>query len=195
VVDVTNSRSLQNDAVLDFFVTAGRNILSAEAAAGVAHHIALSVVGTDRLLASGYFRAKMAQEKLIETSPVPFTILRSTQFFEFVRSIADAATDGATVRLPPVLVQPVALDDVAHALADLAVADPVNGMVELAGPEAMRLDDLVRRLLAASGDARTVTTDIDALYSGAQLDERSLMPGPGSRIATTRFEDWLGGAP
>src|SRR5467141_1072364 len=144
VVDVANAPSWEDKAVLEFFETSGRNLLAAEAAAGVGHHVALSVVGTDRLLASGYFRAKMAQENLIKSSPVPYTIVRATQFFEFVRGIAQSATDGQTVRLSPALVQPIVSDDVAAALADIAVEEPVNGTVELAGPEPIRLDALVR---------------------------------------------------
>jgi uncharacterized protein YbjT (DUF2867 family) len=157
----------------------------------VGHHIALSVVGTDRLLASGYFRAKMAQENLIKASRIPYTILRSTQFFEFVSSIAQSATDGQTVRLSPALVQPVVSDDVAAALADIAVEKPLNGTVELAGPEPIRLDELVRRFLSANGDARKVTTDVHALYFGTELNDQSLTPGDNPSIGPTRFEDWL----
>jgi uncharacterized protein YbjT (DUF2867 family) len=156
VVDVANSPSFEDAAVLKFFETSGRNLLAAEAAAGVGHHVALSVVGTDRLPESGYFRAKMAQENLIKASTVPFTILRSTQFFEFMSGIAQSATDGQTVRLSPALMQPVASDDVAAALADVAVGAPVNGTVELAGPEQFRLDELARRVLSANQDARQV---------------------------------------
>src|SRR5256886_3029703 len=169
VVDVANSPSFEDKAVLECFETAGRNLLAAEAAAGVGHHVALSVVGTDRLLASGYFRAKMAQENLIKASRIPYTILRSTQFFEFVSGIAQSATDGQTVRLSPALVEPVVSDDVAAALADIAVEKPLNGTVELAGPEPIRLDELVRRFLSANGDARKVTTDVHALYFGTEL--------------------------
>jgi uncharacterized protein YbjT (DUF2867 family) len=188
---VANSPSFEDKAVLEFFETAGRNLLAAEAAAGVEHHIALSVVGADRLLASGYFRAKMAQEKLIKASGIPYTILRSTQFFDFVSGIAQSATDGQTVRLAPALVQPVASDDVAAALADVAVEEPLNGMVELAGPERIRLDELVRRFLSATQDARKVTTDVDARYFGVELNDQSLTPGDNPRIGPTRFEDWL----
>jgi uncharacterized protein YbjT (DUF2867 family) len=191
VIDVANSPSFEDKAVLEFFETAGRNLLAAEAAAGVGHHIALSVVGTDRLLASGYFRAKMAQENLIKSSKIPYTILRSTQFFEFVSSIAQSATDGQTVRLSPALVQPIVSDDVAAALADIAVEEPVNGTVELAGPEPIRLDELVRRFLSANRDAREVTTDVHALYFGTELNDQSLTPGENPRIGPTRFEDWL----
>lgn len=191
VVDVANSPSFEDKAVLEFFETSGRNLLAAEAAAGVGHHVALSVVGTNRLLASGYFRAKMAQENLIKASKIPYTILRSTQFFEFVSSIARSATEGQTVRLSPALVQPVLSDDVAAALADIAVEEPLNGTIELAGPEPIRLDELVRRFLKASRDARKVTTDVHALYFGTELNDQSLTPGDNPRIGPTRFEDWL----
>src|SRR5262249_32391939 len=154
VVDVANAPSWEDKAVLDFFETSGRNLLAAEAAAGVKHHVALSVVGTERLLASGYFRAKMAQEKLIKASPIPYTIVRATQFFEFVGGIAQFATEGAVVRLPSVLMQPIVSDDVAAALADVAVGEPVNGMIEIAGPEQIRQDEFVRRYLGATGDSR-----------------------------------------
>src|SRR5436309_9716339 len=164
VVDVANAPSWEDKAVLAFFETSGRNLLAAETAAGVGHHVALSVVGTDRLLASGYFRAKMAQENLIKASPVPYTIVRATQFFEFVGSIAQSATEGQTVRLSPALMQPIVSDDVAAALADIAVGEPLNGTIELAGPEPIRLDELVRRFLTATRDKRVVTTDAHALY-------------------------------
>ena len=182
---------LDDAAVLDFFQTSSRNILAAETAAGVSHHVALSVVGTDRLQDSGYFRAKLAQEEAIKAASVPYTILRATQFFEFLGRIADSSTDGDTVRLPPVLIQPEAADDVAAALADIAVSPPVNGMVELAGPEAFRFDELTRRVLSAKNDPRRVTSDAHARYFGAQLDDRSLTPGDDARIAPTRFEGWL----
>jgi uncharacterized protein YbjT (DUF2867 family) len=191
VVDVANSPSFEDKAVLEFFETAGRNLLAAEAAAGVGHHVALSVVGTDRLPASGYLRAKMAQENLIRASGIPFTIVRATQFFEFVGSIAQSATDGTTVRLPPALMQPIAADDVAAALADIALGEPINGMVEVAGPEPIRQDELVRRFLSATGDARKVITDVHARYYGTELNDQSLMPGDNPRIGPTRFEDWL----
>ncbi|MBI4380302.1 MAG: SDR family oxidoreductase [candidate division NC10 bacterium] len=191
VVDVANSPSFEDKAVLEFFETAGRNLLTAEAAAGVGHHVALSVVGTDRLLASGYFRAKMAQENLIKASPIPYTIVRATQFFEFVGAIAQSATDGQTVRLPPALMQPIVSDDVAAALADVAVEEPLNGTVELAGPEPIRMDELVRRFLSANRDARKVTTDVHARYFGTAVNDQSLTPGDNPRIGKTRFEDWL----
>src|SRR5258707_7026889 len=159
----------------------------AEGAAGVGHHVALSVVGTDRLLASGYFRAKMAQENLIKASKIPYTIVRATQFFEFVSAIAQSATDGQTVRLPPALMQPIVSDDVAAALADVAVEEPLNGTVQLAGPEPIRMDELVRRFLSAKRDARKVTTDPHALYFGTVLNDQSLTPGENPRIGPTRF--------
>ena len=190
-VDVTNSPSWEDKAVMDFFVTSTRNQLAAEAAAGVGHHVALSVVGTDRLLASGYFRAKMAQEELIKTSGIPYTILRATQFFEFVSGIAQSATDGQTVRLPSALMQPIFSDDVAAALADIALGAPVNGMVEVAGPEQMRLDEIVRRYLSANKDPRQVITDVHARYYGLEVNDRSLTPGENPRIGQTHFDDWL----
>src|SRR5437016_764033 len=191
VVDVANAPSWEDNAVLAFFETSGRNLLAAEAAAGVGHHIALSVVGTDRLLASGYFRAKMAQEKLIKASPIPYTIVRATPFFEFVGGIAQAATEGQTVRLPPVLMQPIASDDVAAVMADVALAEPLNGTFDLAGPEPIRQDDLVRQFLHATRDPRTVVTDPKALYYGLTVDDRSLTPGARPRLGSTRFADWL----
>ena len=168
-----------------------RNLLAAEAAAGVGHHVALSVVGTDRLLASGYFRAKMAQEKLIKASPIPYTIVRATQFFEFVGGIAQSATEGQTVRLPPVLMQPIVSDDVATVMADAALAEPLNGTVDLAGPEPIRQDDLVRQFLNATRDARTVITDCKAPYYGIAVNDQSLTPGDNPRLGPTRFADWL----
>jgi uncharacterized protein YbjT (DUF2867 family) len=191
VVDVANSPSFEDAAVLDFFETSTRNLLDAEAAAGVGHHVALSIVGTDGLPESGYMRAKVAQEKLIEGSAIPFSIVHATQFFEFVGRIADGATDGDTVRLPPVLFQPIAADDVAAAVAKVAVGEPVNGNIEVAGPEQFRFDELVRRALAARDDPRQVVADPEARYFGAKLSERSLVPGEGARLAETRFEDWL----
>lgn len=191
VVDVANAPSWEDDAVLAFFETSGRNLLAAEVAAGIGHHVALSVVGTDRLLANGYFRAKMAQEKLIKASPIPYTIVRATQFFEFVGGIAQSATEGQTVRLPPGLMQPIASDDVASVMADVALAEPLNGMVELAGPEPIRQDDLVRQFLNATGDARKVITDPKALYFGMEVNDQSLTPGARPRLGATRFADWL----
>ncbi len=191
VVDVTNAPSWEDSAVMAFFETSGRNLLAAEGTAGVGHHVALSVVGTDRLLASGYFSAKMAQEKLIKASPIPYTIVRATQFFEFVGGIAQLATEGQTVRVPPVLMQPIAADDIAAVLADAALAEPLNGTFEVAGPEPIRQDDLVRRFLNATGDARTVITDPKALYYGLTVNDQSLIPGDNPRLGTIRFEDWL----
>ena len=194
VVDVSNAPNWDDAAVMDFFRTAARNILAAEAAAGVGHHVALSVVGTDRLQASGYFRAKLAQEEAVKAAPVPSTILRATQFFEFIGGIADASTRDGTVVLPPVLFQPEAAADVAATLADIAEKPPVDGTVELGGPERFKLDELVRRFLREKGDPRHVVTDAQAPYSGIQVDERALIPGDNARIGTTRFADWLGPA-
>ena len=191
VVDVTNSPSWEDKAVLEFFETSTRNLLAAEAAAGVGHHVALSVVGTDRLLQSGYFRAKMAQEDLIKASKVPYTIVRATQFFEFVNGIAQSATDGQTVRLSPAFVQPIVSDDVAAALAEVTLGAPVQGTIEIAGPERLRLDELVGRFLVATQDPREVVTDVHARYFGIELNDQSLTPGDNPRIAPTRFEEWL----
>jgi len=191
VVDVANSPSFEDKAALEFFETSGHNLLAAELTAGVAHHVALSVVGTDRLLESGYFRAKMVQEKLIKASGIPYTIVHSTQFFEFLGGIAQSGTDGQTVHLSPALVQPIASDDVAAALADVALGAPVNGIVEVAGPERARLSELVQRLLNAKHDARKVVADAQARYFGAELNDRSLIPGDNPRIAPTGFEEWL----
>jgi uncharacterized protein YbjT (DUF2867 family) len=193
VVDVANAPLWDDKAVLEFFETAGRNLLGAEKAAGVRHHVALSIVGADRLPASGYLRAKVAQENLIKASGVPFTIVRSTQFFEFVKGIAQSATEGQTVRLSPGMMQPIAADDVAAALTDVAVAEPVRGTVEIAGPEPIRMDEFVRRYLSATQDPRKVTTDVHARYFGAELTDQSLVPAPGdnSRLGPTRFDEWL----
>ena len=191
VVDVANAPSWEDKAVLEFFEKSGRNLLAAEAAAGVGHHVALSVVGTERLLASGYFRAKMAQENLIKASPIPYTIVRATQFFEFVNGIAQSATEGQSVRLPGTLFQPMASKDVAAFVAEAAVAKPVNGMIEVAGPEPIGLDEAVRKYLSATRDARTVTTDPRALYYGIEVNDQSLTPGNHPRLGPTRFEDWL----
>lgn len=191
VVDVSNSPVFEDEAVLEFFETSTRNLLEAEAAAGVAHHVALSVVGTDRLPGSGYFRAKVAQEELIAGSSSPYSIVHATQFFEFVQGIAQAATDGDTVRLPPVLIQPIAADDVAAAVGRVAVGTPLNGTVEVAGPEQFRLDELIRRDLSARHDPRQVIADPHARYFGAELAERTLVPGDGALLAETRFDDWF----
>jgi uncharacterized protein YbjT (DUF2867 family) len=191
VVDVANAPAWEDKAVLEFFEKSGRNLLAAEKAAGVGHHVALSVVGTERLLASGYFRAKMAQENLIKASPIPYTIVRATQFFEFVSGIAQSATEGQTVRLSPALFQPMASDDVAAFVAEVAVAQPLNGTIEVAGPEPIGIDEAVRKYLSANRDARTVTTDANAKYFGVAVDDQSLTPGDHPRLGPTRFEDWL----
>ena len=191
VVDVSNSPSLEGAAALKFFETSTRNLLAAEAEAGVRHHVALSVVGTERLSASGYFRAKIAQERLIQGSSVPYSIVHATQFFEFVKGIADAATEGTTVRLAPVLIQPMAADDVASAVARICVGRPANGIVEVAGPQQVRLDELIRQSLGARHDPREVIADPHALYFGAELHERTLVPAGEARLAETRFDDWL----
>jgi uncharacterized protein YbjT (DUF2867 family) len=191
VVDVSNAPAWDDIAVMDFFQSSARNISSAESAAGVSHHVALSVVGTDRLQGSGYFRAKLAQEEAVKSGPVPYTILRATQFFEFLGRIADSSSDGGAVRLPPVLIQPEAADDVAAALAEVALSTPVNGIVELAGPESFRLDEVVARVLSAKNDPRRVIPDVHARYFGVELDDGSLAPGDNARIAPTRLEDWL----
>jgi len=191
VVDVANAPSWEDKAVLEFFETSGRNLVAAEVIAGVGHHVALSVVGTDRLLASGYFRAKMAQENLIKTSPIPYTIVRATQFFEFVAGIAQSATEGQAVQLPPVLMQPIAADDVAAVMAETALVRPSNGTFDLAGPETIRQDDLVRQFLAATGDTRSVVTNPKALYFGLTVNDQSLTPGDNPRLGSTRFADWL----
>jgi uncharacterized protein YbjT (DUF2867 family) len=191
VVDVANAPVWDDAAVLDFFQTSARNLLAAEAVAGVKHHVVLSVVGADRLPESGYLRAKLAQEEAVETGPVPYTILRATQFFEFIGRIADSSVDGGTVHLAPVFVQPESADDVAAALADVALSGPVNSIVELAGPEQFRLDELAERVLRANNDSRPVTADAHARYFGAELAEHSLTPGGNAVIAPTRFEDWL----
>jgi uncharacterized protein YbjT (DUF2867 family) len=190
VVDVSNSPSFEDAAVLHFFQTSTANLLKTEAAAGVRHHVALSVVGTDRLYESGYMRAKIAQERLIEGSSIPYSIVHATQFFEFIKSIADAATQGDTVRLAPVLIQPMAAEDVATAVAGVAVGAPLNGILEVAGPEQFRLDEIVRRYLTARDDPRSVIADPHARYFGAELGERTLVPD-NATIGETRFENWL----
>jgi uncharacterized protein YbjT (DUF2867 family) len=185
VVDVSNAPDWDDDAVMRFFQTSSRNLLAAEAAAGVGHHVALSVVGTDRLQESGYFRAKLAQEELIEGSPVPYTIVHATQFFEFMNGIADEATDGNTVRLPPALIQPMAADDVASALARVAVGPPLNRIVEIAGPDQFPLDELIRGVLASRHDPRAVIADPNARYYGIAPSERTLLPGDDARLGAT----------
>ncbi|WP_369275003.1 SDR family oxidoreductase [Streptomyces sp. R11] len=191
VVDVSNSPSWEDDAVMNFFRTSTTNLLNAEAEAGVRHHVALSVVGTDRLQESGYFRAKQAQEELIKASGMPYSLVHATQFFEFIKGIADISTEGDTVRLAPAKFQPMYSDDVAAAVGRTAVGDPVNGTVEIAGPDVFRLDELIRETLSAQNDPRTVVTDPHAPYSGAELEETTLLPGPDAHIAGTRLSDWL----
>jgi uncharacterized protein YbjT (DUF2867 family) len=191
VVDVSNAPQWDDDAVLDFFRTSTSNVLVAEAAAGVKHHVIASVVGADRLPDSGYLRAKVAQEDLIKAGPIPYTILRASQFFEFIGRIADSSSDTDGIHLSPAFVQPEAADDVAATLAELAVSEPLNGTVELGGPEQFGLDELARRFLAAKHDERLVETDPSAPYFGAVLEAHSLTPGPDARIAPTRFDDWL----
>jgi uncharacterized protein YbjT (DUF2867 family) len=191
VVDVSNAPSWEDAAVLNFFETSTRNLLTHEAAAGVGHHIALSVVGTDQLSESGYFRAKIAQEKLIKESSIPYTVIHATQFFEFIKGIADISIVDGKVHVPPVLFQPMAADDVATAVGKIAVGQPVNGIVEIGGPEKFRLDELVRRRLASLKDPREVVADSSALYSGAKVSEKTLVPGNNARLGETRFETWL----
>ena len=191
VVDVSNSPSWEDDAVMSFFRTSTSNLIAAETAAGVKHHIALSVVGTERLLESGYFRAKLAQEDLIKSSPIPYTIVRATQFFEFVKGIADLSTQGAEIRLPGALIQPIAADDVAAAVAKVAMATPLQAIVEVGGPEQFPLHELIRQYLAAHHDPRTVIADPNARYYGVELSERSLVPEADAQRAATRFQDWL----
>lgn len=191
VVDVANSPSFEDEAAMDFFQAAGRNLTATEVAAGVGHHVALSVVGTDRLQDSGYFRAKLAQERLIKSSPIPYTLIHATQFFEFVRSIAQFSTDGETVRLPPVLFQPMAAEDVASAVAEAALAGPVNGTIEIAGPNMFTLDEPVRKVLEYDKDPRKVIVDPQAPYFGVQVSEKTLVPGAGARLGSIRFDWWL----
>ena len=191
VVDVSNSPSFEYGAALEFFQTSTRNLQAEEKAAGVGHHVALSVVGTDRLAESGYFRAKIAQEALIKASSIPYSIVHATQFFEFIKNIADAATDGNIVRLAPVLFQPMASDDVATAVGQIGVGAPVNGVIEVGGPEQFRFDGLIRRFLGARNDPREVVADPEALYFGAVLSERTLVPEGDAMLGETRFADWL----
>jgi len=191
VVDVANSPSFEDKAVLEFFEASTKNLLAAEAAAGVKHHVALSVVGTERLLDSGYFRAKIVQEELIQASPIPYTILRATQFFEFVSSIVYGSAVGDTLPLTSALVQPLAADDVAAALTDVALEDPVNGIIELGGPDSIPLDELARKFLKANNDNRQVTTDVSARYFGAAINDQSLRPDEGARLGAIHFDEWL----
>ena len=199
VVDVANSPSFEDKPALEFFETSGRNLLAAEKVAGVKHLVALSVVGTDRLLGSGpgslsgYFRAKQAQENLIKASGIPFTIVHATQFFEFAKGIAQSGADGSNIRLSPVLMQPMAADDVAAAVTDAALAEPINGVVEVAGPDQIRQDEFVRQFLSATGDTRKVITDDRSLYFGIAVNVQSLVPGKNPRLGSTHFRDWLKG--
>jgi len=191
VIDLANSPSFEDKAVLDFFQASGRNLLAAEAAAGVRHHVALSIVGTDRTPDNGYFRAKVAQEKLIEASGIPYTIIRSTQFLEFLKGIADEGTHGSKVAISPGLFQPIAADDVAAAVADVALAAPRNGIVEIAGPERAPFNEIVARYLKAVGDPREVVRDPEARYFGGRVEERSLVPLGEARLGRIGFDDWL----
>lgn len=191
VVDVSNSPSFDAAAVLKFFQTSTTNLLAAEERAGVKHHVALSIVGSDRLPDSGYMRAKVAQEKLIKSSPVPYTILHSTQFFEFINRIAEASPDGKSLRVSTALFQPIVSDDVVATLAELTLGSPVNGVVEVGGPERFRMDELVERVLRAKGDTREIVRDIHVPYFGAELNDESLVTGPGARSGSKRFETWL----
>jgi len=194
VVDVSNAPSWEDTAVLNFFETSTRNLLSQEATAQVGHHVALSVVGTERMLENGYFRAKIAQEKLIKASSVPYSIVRATQFFEFIKGIADFSTDGNTVRLPPALIQPMAAEDVANAVCRVALGSPLNGIVEIGGPEQFRLYELIGRTLAARKDPRKVVADPQGRYYGISINENTLIPGGDARLGETRLRDWLSSA-
>ena len=191
VVDVANAPSWEDKTVMEFFQTATRKLLAAEATAYVKYHVALSIVGADRLDSSGYLRAKVAQEKLIRDSGIPFTIVRSAQFFEFAKGIVESATERQTVRLSPALMQPIAADDVATALTGFALSEPLNGTIEIAGPEPIRMDEFAKRFLRATRDPRTVTTDAHALYFGTELNDQSLVPGKNARLAPTNFDEWL----
>jgi uncharacterized protein YbjT (DUF2867 family) len=197
VIDVANSPSFEDKPAMDFFEKSGRNLLAAEKAASVKHHVALSVVGTDHLTGSGvgslsgYFRAKMAQEDLIKASGIPFTIVHATQFFEFAKGIAQSGGGGSTIRLSSVLMQPIAAEEVSAAVADMALGQPVNGMIEVAGPDQIRQDELVRQFLTATGDTREVITDASAGYFGIAVNDESLVPGDGARLGKTHYKDWL----
>jgi uncharacterized protein YbjT (DUF2867 family) len=191
VVDVANAPVWEDAAVLEFFETSTRNLLAAEAAAHGGHHVALSVVGTERMLVSGYFRAKLAQEILIKNSQIPYSIIRATQFFEFVKGIAQSASTDKTVTLPPALMQPIAADDVAAAVVDIALGKPLNGTIDLAGPDPIRQDDLVRQFITATGDSRQVVTDANARYFGISVDDQILTPGKNPRLGSIHFKDWL----
>jgi uncharacterized protein YbjT (DUF2867 family) len=191
VVDLSNSPSFEERAATDFFQTSGRNLAAAELDAGVRHHVALSVVGTDRLQQSGYFRAKLAQETLIKSSPVPYTLIHATQFFEFIRTIADISTDRGVVRLPPVQFQPMAAEDVASAVTEVALGEPLNGLIEIGGPEIFTLHEAVRKVLEFDRDQRSVVADGNALYYGAEVSERTLVPDLGARLGSTRLDWWI----
>lgn len=191
VIDVSNSPSFEERAATDFFQTSGRNLTAAEVKAGVRHHVALSVVGTERLQDSGYFRAKLAQEKHIKGSPVPYTLVHATQFFEFIRTIADLSTDDGVVRLPPVKFQPMAAEDVASAIADVAFSEPLNSMVEIGGPETFTLDSAVRKVLQFDHDQRSVVADPSAPYYGVQVSERTLVPDARARLGSIRLDWWI----
>jgi uncharacterized protein YbjT (DUF2867 family) len=195
VVDVANSPSFEDQAAMEFFQTAGRNLTAAEVAAGVRHHVALSVVGTERLQDSGYFRAKLAQENQIKSSPIPYTLVRATQFFEFIRGIAQSATAGDTVRLPHSLFQPMAAEDVATSVAEAALSAPVNGTVEIAGPHTFYMDEIVGKVLQHDKDRRQVVADPQARYFGIKLSDQSLVPGPNPRLGSTKFDWWLAHVP
>jgi uncharacterized protein YbjT (DUF2867 family) len=195
VVDLANAPSWEDKAVLEFFETSGRNLLAAEATAGVRHHVAVSIVGTDRMPDNGYFRAKVAQEKLIEKSAIPYTIIRSTQFLEFIKGIADSSADGNKVRIPPGLFQPIAADDVAAIVAEVALAAPRNGIVEIAGPERAPFSEIVARYLKAVGDRREVVRDPEARYSGGRVEERSLVPLGEARLGRIGLDEWLRRSP
>jgi uncharacterized protein YbjT (DUF2867 family) len=191
VIDASNSPSFEDDAVMEFFKKSTTNLLAAEKREGVGHHVALSVVGTDKMSEGGYIRAKLAQEQLIKDGPIPYSLVHATQFFEFVPAIAASSLQGDAVHLPPVLFQPIAADEVAAAVAKVAVHAPLNGMAEVGGPEKLRLDETIRRALAAADDSREVVTDPDALYFGARVDDDTLVPGPGATLGETTFEEWL----
>ena len=191
VVDVANSPSFEDQAAMDFFQTSGKNLTAAEEAADVRHHVALSVVGTERLQDSGYFRAKLAQETLIKSSPIPWTLVHATQFFEFIRSIAQSSTEGGTVRVPPVQFQPIAADDVASAVAEAALAEPANATIEIAGPDRFTLDESVRKVLEYDHDTRTVIADPQAPYYGITVGESALVPDSSAHLGSTRFDWWL----
>jgi uncharacterized protein YbjT (DUF2867 family) len=191
VVDVSNSPSFEERAATDFFRTSGRNIIAAETATGINHHVALSVVGTDRLQDSGYFRAKLAQEELIKGSPIPYTLVHATQFFEFIRTIAQVSTIGGEVHLPPVQFQPMAAEDVADALTEVALGDPLNRTIEIGGPEAFTLDEAVRKVLEFDRDRRKVITDPSAHYYGVHVSDATLVPGPNAHLGSTKLEWWI----